>query len=311
MYSTVVTYILVLSTYKSSAIAITMKTPHSVDELIQQIQISFNEMSPQFKKGARYLLDHPNHVSTLSARKLAALAGVQPATLIRLAQSLGFAGWDNLKVVFMRELQVRPDSYAARAQSLVERPLAGHRIWHEAIAQQAQNLKKLEPTNQKYIKTAINLLDRAKRIFITGFRSSYPAAYSLYYLCSLFNPEVYLLHNTGGSISLDLHHLDDNDTIVLIGYAPYSRELANIAKAAKEQNCGLLAIADSKVAPFALEADCILTFSTTGNSFFPSTVAIQSLVEMLALQLLVHKGEKAIAELSKSESRLHSNADYL
>ena len=62
---------------------------------------------------------------------------------------------------------------------------------------------------------------------------------------------------------------------------------------------------------FPRAADCILLFGTQGNSFFPSTVAAQALVEMLAQQLLMHYGESAIAELTRTESRLHSNDAYL
>lgn len=288
-----------------------MKTPHSVDELIQSIQKEYKSLSPQFKKGARYLLDHPNHVSTLSARKLANLADVQPATLVRLAQHLGFSGWDTLKAVFMRELQIRPEGYAARAQSLVARPLSSQKIWLEAAQQQTKNILALEASNEKNINQALILLAESERIFIAGFRSSHPAAFSLYYLLSLFMPEVYLLHNTGGTMSLELHHLKPADTAVLIGYAPYSREIAKCAAAAKGQGSKILALADSKVAPFALHANCILNFTTQGNSFFPSTVAIQALVEMLAQKLLLHSGEKAIAELTQTESRLHTNEAYL
>lgn len=65
-----------------------MSAPHSLDELTRLIQARYPDLSPQFQAGARYLIDHPTQVSTLSARKLAALAGVQPATLVRLAQHL-------------------------------------------------------------------------------------------------------------------------------------------------------------------------------------------------------------------------------
>ncbi len=79
-----------------------MSAPHALDDLIQHIQSQFAALSPQFQVGARYLIDHPAQVSTLSARKLAVLAGVQPATLVRLAQHLGYSGWDALKAIFTR-----------------------------------------------------------------------------------------------------------------------------------------------------------------------------------------------------------------
>lgn len=288
-----------------------MSAPHSPDELIQHIQAQFTALSPQFQAGARYLIDHPAQVSTLSARKVAALAGVQPATLVRLAQHLGYAGWDGLKLVFTRELQQRPGGYAARAQSLVERPESEHAAWQTASQQQVRNLMSLEPTNRHAMNRAVAHLANAQRIVIAGFRSSYPPAFSLYYLCNLFRSDVHLLHNAGGAMSLDLRHLQPTDTVILISYAPYSREILQVAQAAQTSRCTVLSLCDSQVAPIALQADHVLIFPTQGDSFFPSTVAVQALVEMLAQQLLVQSGDRAIATLSQAEDQLLSAGAYL
>ncbi|KAB0610382.1 MurR/RpiR family transcriptional regulator [Castellaniella defragrans] len=298
-----------------------MSAPHSLDELTRLIQSRYPGLSPQFQAGARYLIDHPTQVSTLSARKLAALAGVQPATLVRLAQHLGYAGWDALKAVFTQELHP-PGAYAARALSLVHRPESEQASWQAAIHRQVLNLQALEPVNQAVMAQAVALLADAGRIVVAGFRSCYPAAFSLRYLCSLFRPDVHLLHNTGGTLSLDTHRLRPEDTVVLIGYAPYSREIIELAEALRRgdptdpagpeasRGCRMLALCDSQLAPMALHADCVLTFSTQGHSFFPTTVAIQALVEMLAQQLLVRQGEPALAELGRTEALLHATGAY-
>ncbi|CAM5785570.1 MurR/RpiR family transcriptional regulator [Castellaniella caeni] len=289
-----------------------MPVPRSPDELIQTIQSRYAQLSPQFQAAARYLIDHPAQVSTLSARKLSLLAGVQPATLVRLAQHLGYVGWDALKSVFTHELQQHhPSGYTARAQSLVASPQSAQASWAAASQQQSHNLMALEPANRQAFNRVVAHLVQAQRIIIAGFRSSYPAAFSLRYLCSLFRPDIHLLHNAGGTMSLDLQHLQPSDTVVLISYSPYSREIIQVAAAARAQGCTILALCDSQVAPIALQADHVLTFTTQGHSFFPSTVAIQSLVEMLAQQFLVRSGEHAIAELSHTESQLHATGAYV
>ncbi len=286
-----------------------MSAPQSLDELTRHVQARYPDLSPQFQAGARYLIDHPTQVSTLSARKLAALAGVQPATLVRLAQHLGYAGWDALKAVFTQELHY-PGAYSARARSLVHRPKSAQAAWQATAHQQILNLKALESANQEALTQAVALLADARRIMIAGFRSCHPAAFSLRYLCSLFRPDAHLLHDTSGTMSLDAYHLQPEDTAVLIGYAPYSREMTELAEAIRPQGCRVLALCDSRLAPMALHADCVLTFPTRGHSFFPSTVALQALVEMLAQQLLVHSGEHALAELNRTEARLHATGAY-
>ncbi|WP_322995979.1 MurR/RpiR family transcriptional regulator [Castellaniella sp.] len=288
-----------------------MSTPHSPDELIQHIQSQFTALSPQFQASARYLIDHPAQVSTLSARKLALLAGVQPATLVRLAQHLGFAGWDALKSVFTRDLQQRPGGYAARAQSLLDSPEPDQVAWHNAIRQQSHNLQALEPANHQAMQRAVQHLIQADRVLVAGFRSCHPPAFSLYYLCNLFSRNIQLLHNSGGTLSLDLHRLQASDTVVLISFAPYSREILQVAQAALAHGCTVMALCDSQVAPIALQADHVLTFPTQGHSFFPSTVAIQSLIEMLAQQWLVCSGDTAITALSQAEDHLQNTGAYL
>ncbi|MGS1118182.1 MurR/RpiR family transcriptional regulator [Castellaniella sp. UC4442_H9] len=288
-----------------------MPAPNTLEELVGHIQSRFPGLTPQFKVGARYLIDHPIQVSTLSARKLASLARVQPATLVRLAQHLGYPGWDAMKAVFVRDFHPLPESYTARAQSLVQHPKSVQTAWETATAQHGRNLSLLGPTNQAAMAQAVNQLQGATRILIAGFRSCYPAAFSLGYLCNLFRSDVHVLHNTGGTMDLDLHHLRGSDTVVLMSYAPYSAEVLVVADAARAEGCHIIVLSDSAVAPIALRADTLLLFHTHGNSFFPTTVALHALVEMLAQQLLVSGGKGAVDQLARTESRLRTTKAYL
>jgi DNA-binding MurR/RpiR family transcriptional regulator len=288
-----------------------MPTPHTLDELIHTIQSRYPGLSTQLQISARYLIDHPIEVSTLSARKLASRADVQPATLVRLAQYLGYSGWDDMKAVFTRDFSARPGSYVARAQSLVQRGESTQTAWHTAAMQYTSNLNALEMANKQATGHAVKQLSTARRVVIAGFRSCYPAAFSLHYLFSLFRSDVCLLHNTGGTIEVDLHMLNSDDTVVLMSYMPYSREISIVAEAAKAAGCHVISMCDSQLAPIALVSDQVLTFPTQGNSFFPSTVALHALVELLAQQLLVESGEAAISQLAQTELLLRSNKAYL
>ncbi|XOT96530.1 MurR/RpiR family transcriptional regulator, partial [Alcaligenes pakistanensis] len=77
---------------------------NSLSTLTERIQAAFAAMSPQFQQSARYVLDHADQVPLMSMRQLAAQAQVQPATLLRFAQSLGFGGWAEFKAVFTQAL---------------------------------------------------------------------------------------------------------------------------------------------------------------------------------------------------------------
>lgn len=288
-----------------------MQAPQSLDTLIQHIQSRYKDMSPQFKVGARYLIDHPTKVSILSMRKIATLAGVQPATLVRLAQYLGYEGWDSLKSIFNQQLHMLPGGYADRAQTLVADERSERSDWIRGTETQSANLLALGPANAQAMPDAVERMHQASRLHIAGFRSSHAAAFSLKYLCSLFRPNVSLLDNTAGTLDQNLRHLGSEDTIVIISFAPYSREIRQITEAARRQGCPIIALCDSQLAPVAIEAACVLTFPTQSGSFFPSTVAAQGLVEALAQQLLVRAGTHAVQDLARAEALLHASGAYL
>src|SRR5260370_35204172 len=64
--------------------------------LTEQIIKAFDTMSVQLQAGARYVLDRPRDVALLSMREQARQAGVQPATMTRLAKHLGMDGYDDV-----------------------------------------------------------------------------------------------------------------------------------------------------------------------------------------------------------------------
>lgn len=288
-----------------------MPAPHSVDALIKHIQSLYKDMSPQFQISAHYLIEHPTEITLISMRKIAALAGVQPATLVRLAQHLGYDGWDEMKAVFSERLRTLPGGYADRAQALVADTPSGASAWERTLHAQAADVQALGPANAAALADAVRALHHARRLHIAGFRSSHAAAFSFKYLCGLFRSEVFLLDNAAGTLDTALHHLNPEDMVVLISFAPYSREIMQVFAAARQAGCTILALTDSKLAPVALEADHFLTFTTHSDSFFPSTVAAQALVEILAQQMLIQAGPAAIQDLAGIERRLHDTGAYL
>ena len=60
----------------------------------------YAKLSPQLKKCAAYILEHPSEVATLSMRQVAANADVPWSTLTRLARAAGFGAYSELRDVY-------------------------------------------------------------------------------------------------------------------------------------------------------------------------------------------------------------------
>ncbi len=287
-----------------------LSPPSSLDALTERIQRDFAAMTPQFQVGAKYLLDFPAEIPVASMRKVAAQAGVQPATLVRLAQSLGYGGWDGLKHVFVHSLQRPPRRYADQARELM-RDKNPRNALGRAVMAQTDNIRLLEPDNTNRLPQAVKLLARAKHVYVAGFRASFAPAFSFQYLYRLFRPSVAMLRGDAGTLEMELRALTQSDAVVIIGFEPYSQEAVRVAHAARQTGCRVIAICDSVVAPIAREADCTLIFSTETPSFFPSSASATALVELLIEQLLAKAGSQAIGGIEHAENQLHQTGAYI
>jgi len=83
--------------------------------LTEQIVEAFDTMSVQLQAGARYVLDRPRDVALLSMREQARQAGVQPATMTRLAKHLGMDGYDDVRELYAAAVRDGDLGFAGKA----------------------------------------------------------------------------------------------------------------------------------------------------------------------------------------------------
>ncbi|MBT2792998.1 MurR/RpiR family transcriptional regulator [Paraburkholderia strydomiana] len=282
--------------------------PDSFDQLAALIRARFSELSPQFQMGAAFLLDHPDEVAVSSMRKVAERAQVQPASLVRLSQQLGFPGWNELRNLFVARVRTRPEPLTSRARSLVKSKDA---LANDLLVAQQHNLEVTAAHNGRVIVEAARLLRRAPHVHVAGFRSCYPVAFGLVYGYRFFRSSVSLLNGEAGTLEMQLRTVERDSATIVISFAPYSVEAARVAEAALEKGGKLIAITDSAVSPIALNADKVLIFAHESPSFFPSLVAATAIAESLVAHLLALEGADAVEQLSIAEQSLHAKGVYV
>ncbi|MDE1181629.1 MurR/RpiR family transcriptional regulator [Paraburkholderia sp.] len=284
--------------------------PDSFDQLAALIRARFSELSPQFQMGAGFLLDHPDEVAVSSMRKVAERAQVQPASLVRLSQQLGFPGWNELRDLFVARVRTRPEPLTSRARSLVKSS-AKDALATDLLVAQQHNLAVTAAHNTRTMVEAARLLRRAPQVHVAGFRSCYAIAFGFLYGYRLFRSSVSLLNGEAGTLEMQLRTVERDSATVVISFAPYSVEAARVAEAVLEQGGKLIAITDSAVSPIALNADKVLIFSHDSPSFFPSLVAATAITESLVAHLLALEGSDAVEKLGAVEASLHSRGAYV
>ena len=273
----------------------------------------FAGLSPTLQQAAKFALDHPNEVVIGSMRTLAQRAGAQPASFVRLAQALGLAGWPELKQAFAEELGLDSQGYGQRARKLAGRSRSRDTrgLLGEMFAVQRRNLDATELHCAASLRSAAKVLKRASAVHVAGFRASFAIASSLVYGYRLFRHSVHLVDGLGGGLEMQLRSVQPRDAVVVISFAPYSREALIVAQAARTAGAQLVALTDSSAAPIALGADAAIQFAVDSPSFFPSVAAGIAAVEALLEVLVADAGGDVAERIERSEQHLFESGAYL
>ncbi|MBS0856361.1 MULTISPECIES: MurR/RpiR family transcriptional regulator [unclassified Tatumella] len=267
-------------------------------------------LTPELQKAAEFILEHNNELVVLSMRAFAGNAGVRPATLLRLAKRLGFNGWGELKDAFIRCMGLADDSYAARASDLQNKQ-QHPALYDEVFSAFAANLQQTQENNRHSLEQAVSLLDSADQVYICGFRASFPVAWSLYYIYRLFHRQVSLIDGLASNQEIFTREITCRDLVVVVGFAPYSRETLQITEYARAAGATLIAITDSPLSPLAQAATCNLLFPVSSPSFFPSVVSGMGIAECLMAALVARHGDEAIRRIESAERYLFDSGAYI
>jgi DNA-binding MurR/RpiR family transcriptional regulator len=262
----------------------------------------------------RYVAANDFDATTRSMRELAAAAGADPAAFTRLAQALGYSGWDELRGALIETR--RPPTPTPFSERLSAR--AGPRrrqrqdvslLIKRMLDADACGIQRCEASP---IANAAKALHRAMRIWIAGFRSCRSAAELLSYQLRLFRADAVRLVAGSEPEDLDFAAFHGGDAVVVFGFAPYSRASVATARAAHRAGCRLVAVADTPAAPMAEGADHLLLFEAAFSpGFFPSLSGAVAIAQCLAAATFALGGSAARKCLKGTEARLAAASQHV
>lgn len=278
--------------------------------LEDDLRSRFGDLSPALQQVAKYVLDHPNDVITSSMRAVGTRAASTPATLVRFAQHIGYAGWPEFKSKLTSDMGLGPETYGLRAKNLVRRA-KDRTLTGEMFEVQRRNLEITQGQIEATLQPACVLLEQARVVHIAGFRACFPIALSFLYVYRIFRTSVQLVDGQGGTLEMQQRAFARGDVVVVISFAPYSQEALRVARAARSAGAKVLAITDSVASPLSLLAQETLLFSILSPSFFPSIAAGIAVVEVLLELLASRAGKTVVKRIDEAEMLLFESGAYL
>jgi DNA-binding MurR/RpiR family transcriptional regulator len=271
--------------------------PRDYDSLRALILDRRQTLPKRIAQVAAYSLDNPDEIAFGTAASIAASAGVQPSTLIRFAQHLGFAGFTSLQSVFRERLRERNTSYEDRLSGI---RAAGHDgttnrgILTGFLAASETSLAAMARTvNDGTLDRAVAMLAEADTIYILARRRSYPVASYIAYALGKLKVRSQIVDSPSGLNPELISFATPRDAALAISFSPYAPATIEEARLLSEQGVPVVAITDSAFSPLAQFARIWFEVAEADYGGF------RSLSATMALSMTLSVG---VAEKRRSQS---------
>jgi DNA-binding MurR/RpiR family transcriptional regulator len=268
-------------------------TISNFDDLRAHIVATANELPKKLAQAAHYALAHPDDIALGTAASIATAAHVQPSTLVRLAQQLGFRGFSDFQQVFRSRLKVRASTYEERLAELESgaiSPDPDAALLTGFISAARQSLENLSSTlDAGVFSQAVKMLAKADMIYVVARRRSYPLASHMGYAFSQLGIRAILLDSANHTDIEQLKLAGQKDGAILCSFAPYAPETVSFAANLAMRNVPYLAITDSALSPLASTAAHWLEVAENDFSGFRSLSAGMALATALPVAIAEHR----------------------
>ncbi|MCP4383720.1 MAG: MurR/RpiR family transcriptional regulator [Hyphomicrobiales bacterium] len=244
---------------------------------------------------ASFALENPDEIAFGTVASVAGLAAVQPSTLIRFAQTLGYAGFTDLQQVFRAQLKSHWPDYRERLARLDARAAdAGGTgelldgFVETGIASMERLRNTVAPAD---IDRAATILAEADTVYLLGLRRAFPVASYLAYALSKLGFRAVLIDQVAGLGPEQFAGAAKRDALVAISFTPYTPLTVDLCAGAAARAVPIVAITDSPFSPLSPDATVQLEVVEADHAGFRSLSATLSLAMALAVASGARRGE--------------------
>lgn len=262
----------------------------------ERIQERYEQLSPRFRSLADFILENTLDVGFLTATELARRVGVDPATVVRFSQDLGYSGYRELsreiKHYINQELALRYQKGSPDAE--------GHEGKIALLIDEFSDRILSFKADTGIILKIAEQLHVATRVFVVGKADGFGLAAIWATYLQMIGIEAQAVQADIGKAALMLQNAEVGDVIfaISLGLDP-DIEIGQLLAAAREQGLKTIAVTTSPTLLPARQAEISFTAAAktpSGYPFFATLVAMLSVI----WQMLIALDEKRAQDSIKS-----------
>jgi DNA-binding MurR/RpiR family transcriptional regulator len=278
-------------------------------DLRKLILARYPELPGNQRKVADFLLARSREAPFLSIMEIERQCGASKATVVRLAQSLGFSGFLELRSKLLERVQSQirqPDLFPVPPSSEGEETLT--LVAHQDIRNINQTVNQLD---REAFEDVVKMIVRAPHVYTVGLGISSLMAQTLAYsLNQVAVNSTALVHDCETFVE-QLPFVAPSDLMIAFSFPPYSRETVELAKAAAARRIRVVGITDKLTAPIGFHCVKVLPIRSQNRLFTNSFSAISVVINALATKVALRNRSRAVKALKEIERLLQESGHYV
>lgn len=268
---------------------------------------SYPSLSSKLQQAADYIVAHPVDTASRSLRSVARDSGVAPATFSRLAKALNYESFDALRDVIRDSIDRKIDSFSARVERLhAEHRNTGSDFVTAHMDACVSNIRTLGyEIDRAQLDATVTRLANSRNIMLFGVLGSAGVVDYMAYMASFLNDNWKVVGRGGGSIGSNLVRMDERDTLIVVTKPPFSPQVINAAKLARERGIYVIVISDTHTCEALSHASSGFIVPSNSPHFFSSYTATIFLVETIIGKLAAQQDASASQRIAVIEQLNH------
>jgi DNA-binding MurR/RpiR family transcriptional regulator len=302
-----------MATGKSEARAEDRGGPISSGDVIEELRRNYDRLTQSQKRIAEFIVEHPQTVAFSTVDQMAARLDVNPSTVVRLTYRLGLNGFPDLQE---RMREVVRGQLSRTGNPIAERQGNGAHLdgtsFGASFSHDWQNLHRtIEGIDPAIFGRAVNLISRARRVYVTAGFSTFPVANYFGLILDRLRPDITLLASSDAFANVRLAEIKSEDCVVAFTFPRYAVSTHRIAIWSKEQGAKVIAVTDSPISAVGQIADVVLLAASSGTGMQNSLVAPMAVANALLNGVLASRGAPALERYSQHDQLMNRWDSFL
>ncbi len=282
-------------------------------DLQQRINAYRKNLTPAQLGLADYLISNLEAMSQLTIAEIADAAGVSSATITRFCETLGYAGFSQLKsamVIALEQKRKDREQFAIADGDITEEDNADETLVKisfqeaEAISATARNI------DRKQLDAAVQAILGCRRLDIYGLGSSYLAALDLQQKLHRIGLTAYCWNDNHLALT-SAAVLTKDDVAIAFSHSGVTTEVFQMVETAKRSGAKVIGVTNHPASPIGRASDILLTTSAKESRFrsgaMSSRIVQLAVVDFMFVRIMQRLYKSASASLERTYDAVKDN----